>query len=72
MEFWSFRNHFARNVAIFGVDNSALSHTNNRKNNFLESSERPTDGPNDSISAAARFFSDDFSKVKKKKFTLHW
>ena len=29
MEFWSFRNHFARNVAIFGVDNSALSHTNN-------------------------------------------
>ena len=72
MEFWSFGNHFARNVAIFGVDNSALSHTNNWKNNFLESSERPTDGPNDSISAAARFFSDDFSKVKKKKFTLHW
>ena len=29
MEFWSFGNHFARNVAIFGVDNSALSHTNN-------------------------------------------
>ena len=32
---WNFGNDFARNVAIFGVDNSSSSQTNNRKNNFL-------------------------------------
>ena len=29
---WSFDNDFARNVIIFGVDNSSLSHSDNRKN----------------------------------------
>ena len=32
---WSFDNDFARNVIIFGVDNSSSSHTNNRKTNLL-------------------------------------
>ena len=32
---WSFDNDFARNVIIFGVDNSSPSHVDNRKNNFL-------------------------------------
>ena len=32
---WSFGNDLARNVVIFGVDNSSSSHTDNRKNNFL-------------------------------------
>ena len=31
------------NVVIFGVDNSLLSHTNNRKNNFFIVSERKID-----------------------------
>ena len=26
---WSFDNDFARNVVIFGVDHSSLSHTDN-------------------------------------------
>ena len=32
---WSFCNNFARNVVIFGFDNSSLHHTDDRKNNFL-------------------------------------
>ena len=32
---WSFGNGFARNVVIFGADNSSSSHTHNLKNNFL-------------------------------------
>ena len=32
---WSFDNDFARNVVIFGVNNSSLSHSDKRKNNFL-------------------------------------
>ena len=31
---WSFHHEFARNVIIFGVDNSSSSHSHNRKNNF--------------------------------------
>ena len=31
---WSFGNDFARNVVIFGVDNSSSSHTVNYKINF--------------------------------------
>ena len=30
-----FDNDFPRNVALFGVDNSLLSHADNCKNNFL-------------------------------------
>ena len=32
---WSFDNDTARNVIIFGVDNSSSSHADNSKNNFL-------------------------------------
>ena len=32
---WSFDNNFARNVIIFGVDNSSPSHSDDRKSNFL-------------------------------------
>ena len=32
---WSFDNDNARNVIIFGVDNSSSSHGDNCKNNFL-------------------------------------
>ena len=30
---WSFGNGFARNVLIFGVDNTSLFHTYNEKKN---------------------------------------
>ena len=45
---WSFDNDFARNVAIFGADNSLSSHTYNRKSDFLVSVEGPTDGISES------------------------
>ena len=40
---WSFGNRFARNVVIFGVNNTLSSHTNNKKSNLI-SSEGPTKG----------------------------
>ena len=38
---WSFGNEFAKNVVIFGVDNSLSSHNDNQKNNFLVLDEGP-------------------------------
>ena len=32
---WSFDNDIAKNITLFGVDNSSSSHADNRKNNFL-------------------------------------
>ena len=32
---WSFDSDFARNVVIFGIDNSSSSYTDNKKNDFL-------------------------------------
>ena len=40
----SFDNGFARNVIIFGADNSLSSHSDNRKNNFLLLGESLTYG----------------------------
>ena len=51
---WSFGNDYARNVAIFGVDNSSSSHTDNRKNSFLVLGEEPTFGINRSNGAAEK------------------
>ena len=51
---WSFDKDFARNAVIFGVDNSSSSHPDNWKNNFLVLCEGPTDGINDSTSAAEK------------------
>ena len=42
-------NDFARNVVIFGVDNTLLFHTDNRINSFLALHEGPTDNINDSV-----------------------
>ena len=39
---WSFGIDYARNVVIFGVDNSSSSPTDNRKNSFLVLGEGPT------------------------------
>ena len=47
---WSVGNDFARNIVNIGVDGSALSHTDNRRNNFLVLGKGITDGINDSTS----------------------
>ena len=39
---WSFDSAIARNVIIFGVDNSPSSHADNQKNNSLVLGEGPT------------------------------
>ena len=51
---WSFGNYFARNVVIFGVDNSSSSFTNNRKKTFLVVGEGLTQGINDRIGVAEK------------------
>ena len=45
---WSFGNGFAKNIVIFGVNNSLSSHTDKKKNNFLVLSEEPTHSINGS------------------------
>ena len=39
---WSFSNDTVRNVVIFKIDNSSLSHSDNRNNKFLALREFPT------------------------------
>ena len=69
---WSFDHDFARNVVIFGVDNSSSSHTDNQKNNFLVLGEGPTQGINDSTGAAEKK-SINFSKANTKFcLSLHY
>ena len=41
MEIWQ---NSARNVVIFGVDNSLSFHTDNQKNNFIVSCKEPAFG----------------------------
>ena len=60
---WNFGNVYARNLIIFGVDNSSSSHTNNLKNNFLISCERDTFSINGSFGAPEKKFSINFSKA---------
>ena len=49
----SFGNDFVRNVVIFEVDNSSLSHSDNRKSNFLVSDEGSTSDINNSFGSLA-------------------
>ena len=46
---WSFNDDFAKNVIIFGVDNSWSSHTDNLKNVFLILGKGDTFGINGSF-----------------------
>ena len=57
----SFNNDIARNVTIFGVDNSSSPHANNRKNNYLMLGEGPTSGINESFGSPEKNFSIHFS-----------
>ena len=48
---WNFDNDYARNVIIFGTDNTSSSHADNLKNNFLISGEGDTADINGSFGA---------------------
>ena len=65
---WSFGNDLARNLVIFGVDNSSSSHTYNHKNMFLVLGKEDTFGINGSIGAPEKKFSINFSKSKTQFF----
>ena len=53
---WSFDNGIARNVIIFGLDNSSSPHSDNPKNNFFVLDQDPAYGINGS-----------FGPLKKRK-----
>ena len=63
---WSFSDDFARNVIIFGIDNSSLSYTDNLKNDFLILGEGNTFGINSSFGVPEKKFSINFTKAKTK------
>ena len=70
---WNIGNGDAKNVIIFGVDNSSLSHADNRKNQFLMLGEGPTYGINGSFGAPEKKFSINVSKAKPKFcLSLHY
>ena len=54
---WSFNDDFARDVIIFGVDNSSSSHTNNIKNDFSILGEGDTSSINESFGATEKKWS---------------
>ena len=69
---WSFDNDFARNVIIFGVDNSSSSHSENRTNNFLILGEGPTYGVNGSFGSPEKKFNINNTQANTKFcFCLH-
>ena len=61
---WSFDNNSATNVAVFSVDNSLSSHTDNWKNKLLVLGEDLSIGFNGSFGAREKKFSINFSKAK--------
>ena len=65
MESWSFDNDFARNVIIFGNDNSSSYDSHNHKNNFLILGEGLT-YINGSLESPEKKFSINFTKANTK------
>ena len=63
---WNFNDDFARNVIIFGFDNSSSSHLDNIKNVFLILGEGDTFGINSSLAAPGKIFNINFRKAKTK------
>ena len=63
---WSFDNDNARNVIIFGVDNSSSSHVDNRKNNFLMLGLGPTFRINGSFGLSEKKISINFTGATTK------
>ena len=70
---WSFNNDTARNVIIFGVNNSSSTRANNPKNNFLVLGEGPVLGINGMFGSTEKSFSINFSKSNTKfSLSLHY
>ena len=70
---WSFDNDFARNVIIFGVDNSSPSHSDNRNKNFKLLGEGPAFGINESFESPEKKFNINFTKTNTKFYlSLHY
>ena len=65
-DWWSFDNGTARNVIIFGVDNSLPANADNLKNKFLMLSLGPTFGINGSFGSSEKKFSINFTKANTK------
>ena len=63
---WSFGNDFAKNIVIFGVDNSPSSYTENHKNSFLVLGEGPTYDINWSFESPPKEININFSETKIK------
>ena len=70
---WSFDNDFARNGIIFGADNSSLSHSDNRKKNFLILGEGPTYRINGSFGSPEKTYNINFTNANAKFcLSLHY
>ena len=69
----SFDNDYARNVIVFGFNNTSSSHADNRKNNFLILGEGPTFGIDGSFGSPEKNFSINFTKANTKfGLSLHY
>ena len=64
MEF--FDKNVARNVIIFGVDNSSSSHSDNHKKDFLIAGECLTNSINGSFGLPEKKFNFNFTKTNTK------
>ena len=62
---WSLGDDFARVAIIFCVDSSPI-HTGNCKNSYLVLGKRPSHDINDSVAAAEKRFSINYTKAKVK------
>ena len=62
-DWWKFANGTARNVTIFGVDNSSSSHVDKCKNNFLISGLGLTFRINGSFGSLKKIFIINFAKA---------
>ena len=63
---WSCSNDFAKNVVIFGVDNSSSSHADNCKNNVLVLGEGSTYNITGSFDIPEEKFCSNFTKEETK------
>ena len=63
---WSFNDDFAKNVIIFGVDNSPSSHPDNLENDFLILREGDAFGINGSFGAPEKNNNINFGEIKTK------
>ena len=70
---WSFDNGIARNVMIFGVENTSSFHDGNRKNNLLVLGKGPTFRIHERFGSPEKNVSINFSKANTKFcLSLHY